>query len=157
MDVLEPRRQAELGEILRDLETFSPDRIAVEHRYGDTASMDSLHRRCLEAPPDARDELTSRWDVRYADRDVDDPATRSLDEILVALDTDRPPGDAEMYRRFLPLVRVDVYAGRSSSGPGTTGTSGSSRTSSGPSIPRTEASSSSSGAATSGCSTRSSS
>lgn len=61
--------------------------------------------------PDARDELRGRWDVRYPPPDVDELAGRPLDEILVALNSDLPPGEAEMYRRFLPLVKEEVYAG----------------------------------------------
>lgn len=41
----------------------------------------------------------------------DELAGRPLDEILVALNRDLPPANAEMYRRFLPLVKEDVYAG----------------------------------------------
>lgn len=61
--------------------------------------------------PDARDELRGQWDVRHPSPDVDALAERPLDEILVALNRDLPPGNAEMYRRFLPLAKEDVYAG----------------------------------------------
>lgn len=61
--------------------------------------------------PDARDELRARWDVRHPTPDADALAARPLEEILVALNRDLPPANAEMYRRFLPLVKEDVYAG----------------------------------------------
>lgn len=61
--------------------------------------------------PDARGDLRSRWDVRYADRDPDALAGRSLGQILVTLNTDLPPANGNMYGRFLPLVKEEVYAG----------------------------------------------
>lgn len=61
--------------------------------------------------PDARERLRSRWDVTYEGLDVEALAERPLDRILAALNADIPPGNAEMYRRFLPLAEGEVYAG----------------------------------------------
>lgn len=158
LDVLEPRRQAELASILDRLEDFSPDRITLEYPHAGSRTLDSLYAAYLASPPDslgsrnerrqigfrlarrlghervyavdapidlwhdsiatfderwpdARGDLRGRWHVRYADRNAVELDDRRLDEILAAGNVDQPPANAEMYRRFLPLVEGDVYAG----------------------------------------------
>jgi hypothetical protein len=61
--------------------------------------------------PDARSRLRGRWDVTYGDLDLEALARQPLTEILTTLNRDLPPGNSEMYRRFLPLVEEEVYAG----------------------------------------------
>lgn len=53
VDVLEPARQEQLGEVLDGLERFGPERIAVEYPRTRSARLDSAYRSYLGRPADS--------------------------------------------------------------------------------------------------------
>lgn len=61
--------------------------------------------------PAARDSLRALWDFDFAGHDPSRLPGMSLVEVLTLLNEDLPPGNAEMYGNFLPLVEEEVYAG----------------------------------------------
>lgn len=63
-----------------------------------------------ERYPKSRKRLRKRWkvDIRPRNRPDDD---LSLAEILIRFNRDDPPGNEELYGRFLPLVEDDIYVG----------------------------------------------
>ncbi len=61
--------------------------------------------------PAARDSLRALWDFDFAEHDPSRLPGMSLVEVLTLLNEDLPPGNAEMYGNFLPLVEEELYAG----------------------------------------------
>lgn len=61
--------------------------------------------------PASRDSLRDLWDFEFAGHDNSRLPGMTLAEVLTLLNEDLPPGNAEMYGNFLPLVEEEVYAG----------------------------------------------
>jgi hypothetical protein len=61
--------------------------------------------------PAARDSLRAVWDFGFEGHDPARLPGMTLVEALTLLNEDFPPGNAEMYGNFLPLVEGEVYAG----------------------------------------------